>query len=159
MEEQLKTQIYQDYYLKVRNYILSKINDFPMAEDLCSDVFVKVYEKYDLFDENKSSLSTWIFTITRNTLIDYYRKREVHLELQDNIALEDENDDICTEDNLKQLASALETLNERERKLIVLYYYKDLTLKEIGKQFGISYAYVKILHKKALIKLKNNIEL
>ncbi|MCQ2477227.1 MAG: hypothetical protein MJ125_05255 [Clostridia bacterium] len=38
---------------------------------------MKIYEKTDSFDESKASLSTWIYTVARNTLTDYYRMRVV----------------------------------------------------------------------------------
>lgn len=149
-----KTEIYNEYYQKVRNYILSKINSFHEAEDLCSNVFVKVYEKLDTYDESKSSISTWIFTITRNTLIDYYRKRKIHVELDENLIVEEDDETILTEENLEIMADALESLDDRLKELILLHYYKEMTLKEIANKMDISYAYVKVLHQKALIKLK-----
>ena len=156
MTEEFKTQIYQDYSSKVKGYILSKINNYSLAEDLCSDVFVKVYEKLDTFDEKKASISTWIFTITRNTLIDYYRKNKDTVELKEEIAIPHEEDDsICTEENLEKLANNLETLNTKEKTIILLHYYKGLTLKQIAENMSISYAYAKVLHKKALLELRN----
>lgn len=155
MEDTVKTQIYEDYYMKVRNYILSKINNFHIAEDLCSDVFVKVYEKYDSYDPSKSSLSTWIFTITRNTLIDYYRKNREQVELDENISIEEDDDDsVCNNENLEKLADALKELKPKEKSIIVLHYYEGVSIKDICVKLGISYTYGKILHKKALITLK-----
>lgn len=154
MTEDRKTEIYNEYYLKVRNYILSKINNFHEAEDLCSNVFVKVYEKLDTYDKSKSSISTWIFTITRNTLIDYYRIRKIHVELDENIIVEDDDNTILTEENLEIMADALENLDDRLRNIILLHYYKGQSLKDIAEKMNISYAYAKILHQKALIKLK-----
>lgn len=55
---------------------------------------------------------------------------------------------------LEILATALEKLEKRERDIIVFHYYDGLTLKEVGEKLGISYAYVKILHNKALSELK-----
>lgn len=140
---------------------MSKINNFYNAEDLCSDVFVKIYEKIDTYDESKSSLSTWIFTITKNTLTDYYRTNHLQVELDENIALEDEEDDegILTDENLDKLAEALKQLPEKERNIIVMYYYSGYSLKQISEKLSISYAYVKILHKKTLFSLKNYIKL
>ena len=53
-----KEQIYRDYHGKVYGYILSKINNAHDAEDLTSDVFVKIYAKLDTFSSSKASLST-----------------------------------------------------------------------------------------------------
>lgn len=156
MTEQEKTKIYEDYAIKVRNYILSKVNDFNLAEDLTSDVFVKVYSKLDSFNDKKASLSTWIFTITRHTLIDYYRTRKVNEELPEDLTYEEDEEDICTPENLDTLKEGLKKLSDKERDLIVLHYYSKKTLKDIANKMNISYAYAKVLHAKALLKLKNS---
>lgn len=148
-----KTKIYEDYHLKVLRYIQSKVNDYHLAEDLCSDVFVKVYEKLDTFDETKASISTWIFTITRNLLIDYYRTRKITVEIPDSLTYEEDISDVDPE-SLETLASALKELNDRDRKLIIMHYYEGKTLKEIAQTLGISYIYAKVLHKKVLLSLK-----
>jgi len=153
-----RTEIYETYHSKVQNFIYSKVNDMYLAEDICSDVFIKVYEKYDRFDESKSSLSTWIFTIARNTLIDYYRTRHVHEEVPEDMALDSNvEEEVLNNEMLEGLAAALERLDERERDLIILHYYSGLKLNEIADKLNISYSYVKILHKKALVELKTNL--
>ena len=149
-------KLYEDYHLKVLHYILSKVNDYTLAEDLCSDVFVKVYEKLDSFDETKASVSTWIFTITKNKLIDYYRSRKVMVEIPETLTYE-ENTSLYDEETLESLAKALEKLNPRDRKVIIRHYYKGESLKDIAESMGISYSYIKILHKKALFLLKMSI--
>lgn len=156
MTEQEKTKIYEEYSVKVRNFIISKVNDFNLAEDLTSDVFVKVYSKLDSFDSKKASLSTWIFTITRHTLIDYYRTRKVNEELPEDLTYEEDDEGVCTEENLQTLKEGLKSLSEKERDLIILHYYSKETLKEIANKMNISYAYAKVLHAKALLKLKKS---
>ena len=63
-----KEALYREYHGKVFGYIRSKISSAEDAEDLTADVFLKVCEKLGTYDESKASLSTWIYTITRNTL-------------------------------------------------------------------------------------------
>lgn len=154
-----KDKIYRDYQGKVYGYILSKVNSPQDAEDITSDVFLKVYEKLDTFDESKSSLSTWIYTITRNTLTDYFRTRKVFAEIpetiEDDISVEEE---VCNAEMLETLADALETLEERERDIIILRFYCGKTLREISSQMNVSYAYVKVLQNNAFAKIKNFFE-
>lgn len=54
----------------------------------------------------------------------------------------------------KMLAESLETLTEKERRVIELYYYEDMTLKEISKILSVSESRVSQLHTKALLKMK-----
>lgn len=155
MTEEQKSELYLNYAGKVRGYIQNKINDATAAEDLTAEVFLKVYEKLDSYDETRASLSTWIFTIARNTLTDYYRTRRVHGEIPETLASEEDiEEDICRDEMLETLADALEALDERSRDIIVLRYYSGLTLKVIAERLGISYAYVKVLHNKALGSLR-----
>ncbi len=148
-------QVYQDYSKKVMSYIRSKINNPTEAEDLHSTVFTKVYEKFLTFDQEKASVSTWVYTVARNTLIDYFRTRKIYDELGDeDIVTEDAYQDILNEETLGELANALEELPERERDLIVMHYYRNMQLKEIALKMHMSYSNCKLVHNKALLKLR-----
>lgn len=151
-----KEQIYADYHEKVLGYVRGKVANSTEAEDIASDVFVKVYSKLDAFDATKASLSTWIYHITQNTVIDYYRKRHVFSEIPETVA-GDENLEAhaINEEMLESLADALERLDERSRNLIVLHYYSGMKLKDIADKMEISYVYTKVLHKKSLVTLRN----
>ena len=154
---QVSLQIYLDYHDKVSAYVRGKVQDRHEAEDLVSSVFVKVYQKLESFDASKASLSTWIYTITRNSVVDYYRTRRVHTEFADYMETEDfaapEADDI-----LDSLADALLTLKERERDLIILHYYKGHTLKKVAEMMDMSYINAKVIHKKALNQLREKMK-
>ena len=64
-------------------------------------------------------------------------------------------EDAVAEDELKKvLGQSLEMLTEKERKVITLYYYEDLTLKEISNVLEVSESRVSQLHTKALLKMK-----
>ena len=146
-------EIYEEYYQKVFSYINSRINNYHDSEDLCEDVFIKVFKNMEKFDESKSALSTWIFNITKNTLIDFYRTRHDSYELLDNYEYVEEKDDV-SQSELADLASALNKLNEEERDIIVLKYYEGYSLKEIGEKMSLTYGVVKLRHNSALEKMK-----
>ena len=157
-DSSLNEAVYSEFYGKVYGYILSKIKNPQDAEDIAADVFVKIYAKLDTFDDNKSSLSTWIFTVTRNTLTDFYRTRRVFDEIPETLTADySVDEEICSGEALQNLADALEELDKRERDIIILHYYSGKTLKEIAERLGISYAYVKILQNKALEHLRKKL--
>lgn len=148
-------QVYARFKNKVTRYICGKIPNEHDAEDLAADVFVKVFHGLSGFDEKKASLSTWIYRITQNTVIDYYRTTKFLCELPEELCLDgniDEN--ILNEETLKSLADALEKLPQRERDIIILHYYSGKTLKSIAEIMDISYSYVKLLHANALKALR-----
>ena len=143
-------QIYEEFQPKVRAYVRGKIHDPHDAEDLVSAVFMKVVQKLDSFDPAKASVSTWVYTITRNTVTDYFRTRRSMVAFEDYMLDETE----LTDDALDSLADALMSLKEKERDLIVLHYYSGHTLKTVAEMMGMSYINAKVIHKKALTSLQ-----
>ena len=152
-------KIYENYRQKVFSYLLSKVHSNDLAEDLCQDVFLKIHEKADAFDETKASLSTWIYTVTRNTLADHYRTRRVTSEIPETLQSgQSVEDEAVNGEMLEHLTQALSQMDERMRDVIILRYYDGKTLREIAERMDISYAYVKVIQNKALDYLKNFLE-
>lgn len=148
-------KIYNAFYGKVMGYIRARINRKAEAEDLCADVFEKVYTRIDQYDKGKSSLSTWIFTITRNTVIDHYRRTKPTEELDENLSDDTEIDEnLLQNESLEELADALKKLPQELTDLIVLRYYDNHPLTEVADMMGLSYGAVKLRHQKALAMLR-----
>lgn len=136
------------------------------AEDITQEVFIKVWKKIDSFDEEKSSFKTWLFTIARNTTIDYLRKRRpilfTTLDTEDALPFEESITD--TEPlpdiqfdatlNSEKIHRHLLELPEQYRSVINLHYTEEMTFDEIGKVLGKPLNTVKSWHRRALIKLK-----
>ena len=149
--ESNKEKLYADFHNKVVRYIAGKVPNPHDVEDLVSCVFLKVYQKLDSFDESKASVSTWIYTIAQNTVIDYYRTSKQFSELPEDLAAEGEIDQrIINDERLEQLCRALERLDMRSRDMIILHYYSGLTLKVIAEKMQMSYVNAKVVHRKAL---------
>lgn len=153
--------LYLQYRDKVFRYIRSRVTDSNDAEDLLSVVFVKAMEHYSEYDAKKASISTWIYTITHNTVCDYYRKRASK---GNTIFLEDIGYDLFVgnvveeayleEERLEELSHALDKLGEQAGDLILLRYYQGLSLKEAAAALQISYANAKYIHHTAMKKLQ-----
>lgn len=146
-------QIYIEYQPKVRAYVRGKIQDPHDVEDLVSAVFMKVVQNADSYDPARAAVSTWVYTITRNTVTDYFRTRRSVVVFEDYM-LDDASSEGLTDDALDSLADALMSLKEKERDLIVLHYYSGHTLKTVAEMMGMSYINAKVVHKKALESLR-----
>lgn len=150
--------IYSAYSGKVMGYIMARVQRRADAEDLCADVFEKVYRKFGDYDKGKASVSTWIFTITRNTVIDYYRKSRPVEDLDEGIADDTAIDaDLLQAETLDELAEALAKLPQELQDIVVLMYYDRKPLTEIARMMHLSYGAVKLRHQKALNMLRKSL--
>ena len=143
--------IYKTYKPKVSGYLHARVPCEADADDLVQDVFEKIYKKYAIFDSRKASISTWVFTITRNTLVDYLRRYRPWEELYESIVSDEMVDDrLMTDELLDELAKALMLLPSDQKDLIIMRYCDRLPLTEISARIERSYGAVKIIQNKAL---------
>ena len=153
--------IYTQYRDKVFGFVRSKIVNQTEAEDIVQTVFLKVYSNLDKYDETKASLSTWIYTITRNTVYDYLKEKRGHpvLELVDNTvdSAEEPDDSLLNQEALEELACALQKLPQNQRDIIILIYYHGKPKTEVAKILDITYGQQRYLHDKALSRLKETL--
>ena len=152
-------KIYLEYREKVFRYVRGKVRNLADAEDVTSEIFLKVQTSLDSYNEEKATLSTWIYTITHNTVCNYYREQSrCALSLEENALCSETDDGVMSEienEILKEnLAIALETLTEREQGVIVLYYYHEIPLRDIAIKMGITYTNAKFIKHQAISKLK-----
>ena len=152
-------KIYLEYREKVFRYVRGKVRNLADAEDVTSEIFLRVQTSLDSYDEEKATLSTWIYTITHNMVCNYYREQSRRaLSLDENALYSDTGDGVMAEienEILKEnLAIALETLTEREQDVIVLYYYHEIPLRDIAIKMGITYTNAKFIKHQAIGKLR-----
>ncbi len=157
-------EIVEDLYLRYRSkiygYLYNHLRNREDAEDLLSEVFAKIVEKIDSYDSSKATYSTWIFTITRNTLISHYRSGSSGGERTDYEDLvivdtgETPEESYLRTDSMNQLAESLEQLPKRDRDIIIARYYYDYSFKKIGELMGLTEGNARVIHTRAVEKLK-----
>lgn len=130
-------------YQELENKYGKKVDD----EDLAKELDISLEELADW--QNQTKVSSII------SLDDFLEQGSESKTEQYFATTFDHPEKIVERQELKDmLVSTLETLTEREKKVIVLYYYEDLTLKEISKILEVSESRISQLHTKALQKMK-----
>ncbi|MBQ5310712.1 MAG: sigma-70 family RNA polymerase sigma factor [Oscillospiraceae bacterium] len=148
-------KLYEQYRKKVLGYISSRISSWEDAEDLCEEVFVKLFRALETFDAKEAKVSTLIYKMSHDIVIDYYRTHREHSELDENSAVVSGADDIVADsEKANELKAALEQLTEEQRDIIILHYYKGITLLKIAEMMGMTYKMVKYRHTTALEQMK-----
>ncbi len=70
------TELYNDYFPRVYNYVHYRVDDFHAADDLISQIFEKLFSRLNYYQSEKAVFSAWLFSIARNTITDYYRSQK-----------------------------------------------------------------------------------
>ena len=109
-------EIYDEYFDRVYYKILSSVKNPEDAEDIAQEVFISVYKNLHKFRAD-SKIYTWIYRIAINKTYDFFRKKKIDLELNEEILNIADNEDIggsmIVEENLKKLS-------KEEREIVVL---------------------------------------
>ena len=135
------------------------------APDIVQDVFIKVWKNIKKFDNSKANFKTWIFTIARNTITDYLRKKKMipfsSLDSDEEFFTDSIEDDVILPDESLSKLEDKELLNKlldkipvQYREVLILYYQEEMTFSEIGQLLGKPLNTVKSYHYRALLLLK-----
>ena len=139
------------------------MNNEEDAEDLVQEIFLKAYQKIDKF-KYTSAFSTWLYRLAVNQCIDQLRKRKNSVNampLEEAILQVDEDtpeDHALLDDRNRQIWSAINSLRDKERAIIILKDIEGLSYKEIAEVFKCSLGRVKSRLHEARQKLKAILE-
>jgi len=158
------SELYDLLMPKVFGFCVTRIRDRMKAEDVTQDIFLKLINKIDQFDDKKGSFLSWFWQLARNTVIDSYRERSEVLISGDeddpitNIATEDDTEEsLDRKQRIEELYAFLSTLKGDERDLFELRFVSELSYEEIaeitGKNAGALRVAVSRIKDKVKIKL------
>lgn len=142
-DKKLFSIVIERYRQKLTKYVYYITNDWESAEDIVTDVFVKVGKNLNKFDLDKK-FSTWIYRVTHNQTISYLRKKNKEVSLTKNEWLDKIPDEGGIEEGLNDeqtkelLNSCLQNLPVTYRPPLVLSYLEGKSYKEISGILRIS---------------------
>nr|HID14242.1 sigma-70 family RNA polymerase sigma factor [Anaerolineae bacterium] len=156
------TEIYDRHQPAIYRYIYYRVGDVATAEDLTSEVFVRLVEGIDRFVYRGRPLLAWLYTIARNLVTDHWRRtgQATMLPLDEQLVAEAGDLEQAAERGLAQrrLAAALVHLTEDQRQVIVLKFIEGLDNEETARILGKSVGAVKSLQHRALAALRRILE-
>ncbi len=153
----------------IYSMVLKMTNNKEEAEEISQDTFIKGFQNLDKF-KGESKFSTWLYKIAYRTCLDAIKKNKKHqntYEINDITmnqiqSVETILQGIERQDRSRMMKECLNKLPADERSLLWLFYFDELTLKEIIEVTNLSEANVKVkLHrarKRLLSVVKENVE-
>src|SRR3990172_3463403 len=150
--------LYQVYYPKIYNYAFLQLGDVQAAEDLASDVMLKLLESLKSYRFKGLPFGAWVFRIARNRLIDLHRRRRRRgeVDLSETLSATLASPQALAERALErgQLQVALKHLTDEQRQVIVLKFIEGFDNRSVGRIMGRSEGAIKSLQHRALASLR-----
>lgn len=147
-------KIWHEYHTKLAAFIRSKVAE-DVVDDLLQDVFVKIHSRINSLKEN-TKLESWLYQITRNTIIDYYRSKRPTKDLPDWIEQpQPEEEETIRKELSLCLEPMVKELPEKYREAIQLSELENKTQKEIAELENISLSGAKSRVQRGRALLKN----
>ena len=157
-DKQSFATLYRMWVTPIYAYIYVRVSAKQDAEDLTEKVFLKAMKAITSF-KHQSSFATWIYTIARNQIIDFYRTKKlqpIHLDdinqiAQPNIEQETHHHQ---QNNEKKITTILTKLPQDYAQILKLRFIQNLTIKQTAQTLGITENNVKVRQLRALKKAR-----
>jgi RNA polymerase sigma-70 factor (ECF subfamily) len=155
-------RLYEIFLPKIYQYTRYRVADREAAEDLTSDIFNKALDGFKKFNPEKAAFSTWIFSIARNTIIDYYREHAKETKIRKDTEFDitttsdSPEEQITRSEEIVKLQECISKLNENEQELISLKFSGGMTNREIARITDFSESNVGTILCRAIRKLRDD---
>jgi RNA polymerase sigma-70 factor (ECF subfamily) len=163
VDEATFEELYEYYLLRLFSYMIYRVGDRQLAEDLTATVFEKALTRIATYRRDRGAFSTWLFTIARNVIVDHLRQqaRAEMVNLDDLRAMAapgTPETEYLRQEELASLYTGLNSLAEREKQIIALKFAAELPNTRIAQVVGLSAENVGVILYRAIGKLRKRLE-
>lgn len=161
LDSEALAEIHDTYYVPIFRYVALRVNDHAIAEDLTSDVFVRLLQA--LRDKNapRNTLRGWLFAVATRVVQDHYRQRyrAPETDLDEAMASGISGPEQALELKLTQqsLHNALGELTEEQQNVLALRFGYEMSLRDVAETMGKSEGAVKMLQARAVAMLSRKL--
>ena len=163
-ESALKS-LYNDTISIVYALVSRIVSNKDEADEVALDVYKYVWDKASDYDPTRSSPSTWLIMIARSRAIDKIRQRSSRIRFESTIENDvvnnkpDSEDSFMAVEKRKLVQEALLQLSPKQRRVIELAYFYQLSQSEISNMLDMPIGSVKSTIRLAMVKLKESLKI
>jgi RNA polymerase sigma-70 factor, ECF subfamily len=128
------TFVWAAFSQNMHRYLMQRLKNRHDADDLLQEIFIKIHLNLHTLN-SEQGLPAWVWQLTRNTLLDYYKKRRLPISSLD-MAAEKSADTAMPSD----FTAFVELLPEAQREAIILADFEHIAQKELAVRWGISHS-------------------
>lgn len=136
-------EVYHHYHDEIRRYVLKFVKSTEQTEDLCQEIFLKVWEKRETLP-NLQSFRAYLFTVSKNRILDFLRHAATERSAREEIiraAVQHSShveETLQSEEYLHYLQKVLRELSPRDQEVFRLCREMEHTYDEAAEALGIS---------------------
>ena len=161
--KEIFSQIYDSHVEKIFRFIFLKVNSQDIAQDLCSETFLRAWESFKDNNKKIDNPNAFLYQVARNLIIDHYRdKGRTQTVSADYVSIIDPGQDLekktLQDSDMGMIQSELNNLKPEYQEVIIWHYIEDLSVPEIAKMIDKKQGTVRVKLHRALKALKNKIE-
>lgn len=150
--------IYETYFEPVYTFIRWRVNDAAQAEDLTSEVFIRLIEALNRATAPHHSLRGWLFRVARNVLHDHYQHAGRTTDLDDDLAHHDDAEDrAALALDVERVQQAVRALPPDQQEVLILRFGQLTSVQETAQIMERSVGAVKALQFRAISALRAQI--
>ena len=155
--------VFRHFAPRLKSFLIKAGSTDSQAEEVIQEVMIAVWTKAATYDNSKSSVSTWIYTIARNKRIDKIRKEKRHYLSESDEGLEipvdsTQEKEIFSTQISNSLKKYMSNLPKEQSKLLKLSYFYNKTHADISEELKIPLGTVKSRIRLALSKMRHLVE-
>lgn len=162
LEPEALAEVHDTYYVPIYRYIIMRISDPDTAEDLTSEVFIRLLSALRDHTAPQNTLRGWLFSVASRVVKDHYRKqyRSQQTDLHENIPSTNNSPENNVDMNLDKeaLHHAVTELSEDQQNVIALRFGFGMSIREAAKTIGKSEGSVKMLQARAIKNLAKKLK-
>lgn len=148
-------QAWQEYQGKLISFIRSKVDTLEDAEDILNDVFAALIKK-TRNDGTLDNIASWLYRVTRNRIVDYYRAKRKFEELPEDLASESEDNDIIGQLS-RCMLPMIKALPETFQQPLILSEIEGKKYKQVAYELGLTLPAVKSRILRGRVKLHKSL--
>ena len=136
-------ELYSEHYNAIERYVRFKVSDKFDSDDILQEIYIAAYRGFDTL-KNKEAFKSWMLSIARNKLNDYFRQKASRLDIPfENVSGIRTCGNILYRNCIPAVNDTLEKLGDKDKQILYLYFWKQYSQAEIAKKLGVPLGTVK----------------
>src|SRR5690349_1596084 len=155
------TQIYERYAPAIYRYIYYRIGEVELAEDLQAEVFLRMFEGLQRYEDRGWPISAWLYRIARDRTIDIIRRRRnrQHVPLEAwGGSCDGPEHNVTRQLEYEELRHTLNDLTDDQREVIQMRFLGEMSIQEVAQTLGRTEGSVKALQHRGLQSLARRLQ-